>query len=51
MIPYKQIEVPAGATAGRPQNPRVGETYFDQTLGLPIWWNGATWVNALGVPV
>lgn len=29
----------------------TGKTYFDTTLGLPIWWNGAAWVDATGTPV
>ena len=29
----------------------VGAMDFDTTLGIPIWWNGAAWVNALGVVV
>ena len=29
----------------------VGQPYFDTTLGLPIWWNGASWINASGVIV
>jgi hypothetical protein len=44
----------AGNTAGRPAaGPGlvVGRQYFDTTLGIPIWWNGALWVNALGSPV
>ena len=28
----------------------VGQIFFDTTLGIPIWWNGAQWVNALGYP-
>lgn len=23
----------------------------DTTLGIPIWWNGTTWINAMGTPV
>lgn len=34
----------AGTTANRPALPRVGETWFDTTLNLPIWWNGTEWV-------
>jgi len=41
-----------GATAGRPTQQRViGQTYFDHTLGIPIWWNGTAWVNASGTAV
>jgi hypothetical protein len=38
-----------GATAARPASPAVGQTFFDSTLGLPIWWNGTHWINAAGV--
>lgn len=29
----------------------TGQTYFDTTLGIPIWWNGTVWINAAGAPV
>lgn len=36
-----------GTTANRPtKNLWIGRPYFDTTLGLPIWWNGTTWVNS-----
>lgn len=37
-----------GTTAQRPTTVVVGFTYFDSTLGIPIFWNGAAWVNASG---
>jgi hypothetical protein len=38
-----------GATADRPtQNLQVGQFYFDTTLGYPVWWDGADWVDATG---
>ena len=41
----------AGPTAARPAPPAfVGQPYFDTTLGCPVWWNGASWVNASGAP-
>ncbi len=40
-----------GATASRPVTSQVGSSFFDTTLGLPIWWNGTAWVNAIGVAV
>lgn len=40
-----------GTTAARPVAQLVmGQTYFDVTLGKPIWWRGV-WVDASGVPV
>jgi hypothetical protein len=29
----------------------VGQTYFDTTLGIPIFWNGTVWKNASGTTV
>jgi hypothetical protein len=40
-----------GLTSLRPENPVTFEQYFDSTLGYPIWWNGAAWVDASGVEV
>ena len=41
-----------GPSSSRPtENILVGQVYFDTTLGIPIWWNGQQWVNALGYPV
>ncbi len=41
-----------GSTLARPTSGRtVGQTYFDTTLQIPIWWRGAAWVNAAGVVV
>jgi hypothetical protein len=28
----------------------VGTTFFDTTIGFPIWWNGLIWVDAAGAP-
>ena len=43
--------IPNGTTASRPASPVRGQTYFDTTIGTAIWYNGTTWVNALGAPV
>jgi len=43
-----------GATAARPSTQlTVGQSYFDTTLGQPIWvsGDGVTWVDATGAPV
>ena len=41
-----------GATGTRPvAQLTVGQPFFDTTLGQPIWWNGAAWVDATGTPV
>lgn len=41
----------AGDTAGRPAAPAAGVSFFDQTLGKPIWWSGTAWVDATGTAV
>ena len=28
-----------------------GQPYFDTTIGIAIWWNGAAWVNSAGALV
>jgi hypothetical protein len=50
-ITLASIGVLAGAAGSRPAGlvaGDVGRTYFDTTLGLPIWWSGSAWVNASG---
>jgi hypothetical protein len=41
----------SGITVNRPPGPYVGQQFFDTTLGIPIWWNGASWINAAGAVV
>ena len=36
----------AGTNTQRPQNPRIGEMFFDTTLKIPIWFDGQRWVDA-----
>lgn len=39
----------SGTTAERPiKGLYVGRPYFDTTIGIPIWYKGANWVNASG---
>ncbi len=41
-----------GTTASRPtQQLAIGQTFFDRTLGKPIWWQAGVWVDATGTPV
>lgn len=41
-----------GPTTNRPTSPLVGDTYFDTTLGKPIWYKGSNaWVDATGSTV
>ena len=46
----QNVTVPAsGTTADRPVDRlQIGQFYFDTTLGIPIWYNGADWVDATG---
>jgi len=37
-----------GATTHRPSLPNRFESYFDTTLGKPIWYDGSNWVDATG---
>lgn len=49
---YLQKEVLSGTTTGRPTvGLYTGLTYFDTTIGRPIWWNGDNWIRADGVVV
>ena len=42
----------SGTTSNRPIDLlQVGQFYFDTTLGIPIWWNSANWVDASGTVV
>lgn len=42
----------SGTTANRPTvGLWTGRMYFDTTLGLPIWYKTAGWVNATGAGV
>lgn len=38
----------ADTTTNRPGSPRIGQFYFDTDLGLPIWYDGAQWIDAAG---
>jgi hypothetical protein len=43
---------PAGITANRPASGRYdGDTFFDQTLGRPLWWSAGAWRTADGAAV
>lgn len=44
-------EIYPSTTATRPTDALLGQMFFDTTLGKPIWWKGATWVDATGVTV
>lgn len=37
-----------GTSSLRPTSSVVGQSYFDTTLGRPIWWDGTRFVDATG---
>ena len=42
----------SGSTGSRPTDHLVpGVTFWDATLGKPIWWTGAAWKDATGATV
>lgn len=41
----------ADTTGNRPGLPSTGARFFDTTLGIPIWYDGANWVDATGTTV
>ena len=44
-----RASVDSGTTADRPTSDLwTGRTYFDTTLGQPIWYDGSGWVDATG---
>jgi hypothetical protein len=48
---FRQLP-PTGTTADRPQAGRYpGDTFFDQTLGRPLWWSAGAWRGADGAAV
>lgn len=40
----QKLGIPAGATAARPSNPVVGDTFYDGTLGFLLIWEGTQWI-------
>lgn len=40
-----------GNTSNRPESPATFATYFDTTIGKPIWYDGVKWVDATGAEV
>jgi len=43
MVDIEYMPRLAGTTISRPVTPRLGEPYFDVTLGYPVWWTGSVW--------
>lgn len=40
---------PSGPTADRPPSGRYdGDSFFDQTIGRPLWWSAGAWRTAEG---
>jgi hypothetical protein len=40
-----------GSTSERPSSPPLGFSFYDTSLGKPIWWNGSSWTDANGATV
>jgi hypothetical protein len=47
-VTHVVAEVLAGVSSSRSAAPIVGMSYFDTTLGKPVWYNGANWVDSSG---
>lgn len=43
--------IASGVTGSRPGAPVTGQNFFDTTLGIPIWFDGTTWIDAAGTSV
>lgn len=44
--------VSSGTTVKRPTKLLwIGRTYFDETLNIPIWYDGVDWIDATGAVV
>lgn len=43
--------VESGTTAERPTSSFIGFSFFDTSLGFPVWWDGSDWVDATGAIV
>jgi hypothetical protein len=37
-----------GNSASRPTASVIGQSYYDTTIGKPIWWSGASFKDAAG---
>ncbi len=46
----EELKDNTGNTGERPTMTTVSsQTYFDTTLGIPVWYNGTEWVDASGI--
>ena len=52
VMPKKQasagLSVVKFVTSQGNPTPDVGQCYFDKILGLPLWWDGSSWVDSTG---
>lgn len=37
-----------GSTANRPTSSITGLSYYDTSIGKPVWWSGTTWKDSQG---
>lgn len=47
----KFLHSESGVSVLRPHLPNIGTQYFDQTLSIPIWFNGISWVDVTGTTI
>lgn len=47
---FKELACTADVTLNRLPAPNPGTMFFDTTIGKPVWWTGAGWVDAAGAP-
>lgn len=41
-------KITCAQSSNRPADALIGESIYDSTLEKPIWWNGSSWVDAMG---
>ena len=52
MIPILKNNITTGITEDRPTKGLLaGYSFYDTTLGKPIWWNGTAWTDSAGTVV
>lgn len=51
MVAAGGVVTNGGATGARPNAPQSYQSYYDTSLGKPIWWDGSNWRDATGATV
>ena len=42
----KTTNAGSGTTAQRPAAPKIGQTFYDSTVGANVIWNGSIWAHS-----